>query len=339
MTEIVIYTDFDGTLTQKPGRISVLEDFYQSLLQGYQIGFKQPYKETPMINADALQEAFTQQFGRYVNQTDDSLMSPETVLSLQTILQKDLARVNIVTKNRVEYIKAVFRYQGFSNDEITKLNIMDSGDKYSAVKENLKEIGKKVIVCVFDDDLEDYKAMVKAVEESEFRHNLVGYHHRPKEFMWGKYLAQIQEFHSLESLQNSKFMQAPSAKRIVTFALAGLAVALFTSLLFSIIGIELGAFDIISFASFSLAGSGVLGAASGIDFGKRTQISSQEEGRGGLTTSHSKINSLGGFANRLKREPLPMDHYPAILSDSPKRTKRRMELTVEQEPHLNKHIL
>lgn len=38
-----------------------------------------------------------------------------------------------MTKNRTGYIKAIFKYQGFSDKEINKLIIFDSGSKFADI--------------------------------------------------------------------------------------------------------------------------------------------------------------------------------------------------------------
>lgn len=48
MPKVIIFTDFDGTVTGKSGNETVFTEFYQSLLQGYKKDVEQDYKNTPM---------------------------------------------------------------------------------------------------------------------------------------------------------------------------------------------------------------------------------------------------------------------------------------------------
>lgn len=206
MNKIIIYTDFDGTVTRRPGGDLVFTNFYQSLLQGYKENVKQDYKRTSMKTPCEIQSLFEAKFGQYDKSFDcsqvdvDLLMSPDAILFFHEILLNDDVTVNIVTKNRSEYINAVFKYHGFSNEEIRKLTILDSGNKFRDVNSQLKRQNRETVNCVYilDDSERDYQEMFRAVKTNHYD-EIRGYNKKPGEFEWIQYLRDIRAVTSLEA--------------------------------------------------------------------------------------------------------------------------------------------
>ncbi|HAZ7573633.1 haloacid dehalogenase-like hydrolase [Legionella sp. PATHC032] len=201
MPKVIIFTDFDGTVTGRSGNETVFTEFYQSLLQGYQKDVEQDYKSTPMKDPIEVKALFEAKFGEYNENFDHSqqdvafLMRPEAVAFFHEVLKNDDVIVNIVTKNRVEYIKAVFKYQGFSDEEISKLTTLESGYKFNDVNSRLNHQTEKANrVYILDDSPTDYAEMLRAVKGNGYNEEEIrGYSKDPGEFEWSQYLEDVRE--------------------------------------------------------------------------------------------------------------------------------------------------
>lgn len=201
MPKVIIFTDFDGTVTGRSGNETVFTEFYQSLLQGYKKDVEQDYKSTPMKDPIEVQALFEAKFGKYNENFDhdqqdvDFLMRPEAVAFFHEVLKNDDVTVNIVTKNRFEYIKAVFKYQGFSDEEIKKLTILESGYKFNDVNSRLNHQTEKANrVYILDDSPTDYAEMLRAVKGKGYNEEEIrGYSKDPGAFEWSQYLEDVRE--------------------------------------------------------------------------------------------------------------------------------------------------
>ncbi|HAT8177967.1 TPA: hypothetical protein JA361_00515 [Legionella pneumophila] len=201
MSKVIIFTDFDGTVTGRSGNETVFTEFYQSLLQGYKKDVEQDYKSTPMKDPIEVQSLFEAKFGKYDESFDHSqqdvelLMSPEAVAFFHEVLKNDDVTVNIVTKNRVEYIKAVFKYQGFSDEEIKKLTTLESGYKFHDVNSQLNHQTEKAnSVYILDDSAADYAEMLRAVKGKGYNEEEIhGYSKNPGKFEWLQYLKDVRK--------------------------------------------------------------------------------------------------------------------------------------------------
>ncbi|MGX6642379.1 Dot/Icm T4SS effector phosphotyrosine phosphatase Ceg4 [Legionella pneumophila] len=201
MPKVIIFTDFDGTVTGRSGNETVFTEFYQSLLQGYKKDVEQDYKNTPMKDPIEAQALFEAKYGKYNENFDhdqqdvDFLMSPEAVAFFHEVLKNDDVTVNIVTKNRAEYIKAVFKYQGFSDEEISKLTILESGYKFNDVNSRLNHPTERANrVYILDDSPTDYAEMLRAVKGKGYNEEEIrGYRKNPGEFEWSQYLEDVRE--------------------------------------------------------------------------------------------------------------------------------------------------
>ncbi|MBL7481526.1 hypothetical protein [Legionella bononiensis] len=202
MTKVVIYTDFDGTVTSREGNKAVFTPFYQSLLIGYEAGKVQDYKHTPMKSEADVQQLFQEKFGIYNDQFDfskpdaDMLMAPSAIQFFHGLLNNDEVSINIVTKNRAEYIKALFKYQGFSDMEINKLNILQSGNKFLDVNKDLQQRTKgnqqPSFLYILDDFSADYSAMITAAKINTYRDDQIkGFTNKPGTFDWETYLEEV----------------------------------------------------------------------------------------------------------------------------------------------------
>ncbi|KTD39066.1 Dot/Icm T4SS effector [Legionella moravica] len=202
MTKVVIYTDFDGTVTSRAGSKAVFTPFYQSLLVGYEEGKTQDYKRTPMKSVDAIQELFVTKFGEYTEQFDfnkpdaDMLMAPSAVQFFHELLANDQVSINIVTRNRSEYVNALFKYQGFSDSEINKLTFMESGFKFEDVDRDLKVRDlrgqRPSSLYILDDARSDFLAMRDAARLNSYTDEQTkAFNKEPGQFEWNLYLDDV----------------------------------------------------------------------------------------------------------------------------------------------------
>ncbi|WP_133137373.1 hypothetical protein [Legionella rowbothamii] len=199
MPKIIIFTDFDGTLSGREGGKTVFGLFYQSLLSGYVPGVQQDYRATPLKDSDAVQSLFETKFGPYKKDFNydqpetDLLLSREAVEFLHNMLSNDDVSVQIITKNRKDYIRALLTYQGFNPDELNKLGIFDSVRKDMAVQGFLsKQTETLSAVYVLDDSLEDYNYMLRAVTSFGLAdHQIQKYHKKSGCFEWSAYQQDI----------------------------------------------------------------------------------------------------------------------------------------------------
>lgn len=209
MTNILIYTDFDGTVTNRAGGNTVFTPFYQSLLVGYQ-GVIQNYRTAAMENSEKVQSLFETKFGKYDenfnhSQCDaDLLMSSDAVAFFHEALNNDNVTVYIVTKNRFEYIEELFKYHGFSQNEIEKLKIMDSGNKFIDVNSALQcQKDEASHLYILDDSADDYNEMMRAAHANNYQENQIyGDNKTPGTFEWSRYLKEILAFCSTNNANN-----------------------------------------------------------------------------------------------------------------------------------------
>lgn len=195
MTKVLIYTDFDGTVTGRAGGNLVFTPFYKSLLTkpGH-------YKMTPMKEPQECQALFVKEFGEYkdafsVNKNDtDRLMSQDAVAFFHYALNNKEIKVKILTRNRHEYIKAMFAYQGFTEDEIANIEIDDYNVKSEGVATDIWQYEKnKAHLYVMDDDQDDYESMKRQVSSWD-KDKIHGGNEAVGQFKWNQYLEEVKGY-------------------------------------------------------------------------------------------------------------------------------------------------
>ena len=192
MSKILICCDFDGTLTHRVGSKTEISPFYQSLFDIQQDKFM-------LKPSEEVQTLFVEKFGEYTPEFNykgikdsDILMSSQAVTFLKELLKSEQVAINIITKNRKEYVEALLTYQGFTKEDIAKITIKDSGDKYKDVKERIKEmkpIQGLIFAYVFDDNKDDMCKMYNALYGKHFE--IKTYSKSPRQFKWLEYLKEI----------------------------------------------------------------------------------------------------------------------------------------------------
>ncbi len=205
MTKILIFTDFDGTMTGREGSKTVFGEFYQSLMVGYSVGVRQDYKWTALKSPEEIQKLFEEKFGKYgsdfnyAQEDADLLMSADAVAFFKQAINNPAITVKIITRNRQDYIQALLKYQGFSPEEISKIIIEDKKLKNIAVIESLSAeenmASKPTHIYVLDDSPADYGAMVSIAEAQEYGYRpeqIKKYNQGPGQFQWAQYQQDIQ---------------------------------------------------------------------------------------------------------------------------------------------------
>lgn len=157
------YLDFDGTLTGREGSACVSSDFYQDLQLDPRADYSYACFRGNMV--DLIKT------GLALPENKTMRMSEGALSFLKTMLTQG-ADINIVSRNRKEYIKAVLLAEGMEAELIQKITICDANDllltgKYQAVvdlEKSKKAPAGVVIIC--DDNSMDCKAMTKAVKDN-----------------------------------------------------------------------------------------------------------------------------------------------------------------------------
>ncbi|HAT7073386.1 TPA: hypothetical protein JAN90_11580 [Legionella pneumophila] len=357
MPKVIIFTDFDGTVTGRSGNETVFTEFYQSLLQGYKKDVEQDYKNTPMKDPIEAQALFEAKYGKYNENFDhdqqdvDFLMRPEAVAFFHEVLKNDDVTVNIVTKNRVEYIKAVFKYQGFSDEEISKLTTLESGYKFNDVNSRLNHQTEKANqVYILDDSPTDHAEMLRAVKGKGYNEEEIrGYCKNPGEFEWSQYLEDVREIfppkenspeevrlpyeqednlslheQTANVLSNHPVPSSDFRTLKIMGAFAGigfgfgfaLGVILVATGVFAPSGV--GLLGALTLGAISGTGAAALSSAIGFAVAKGTEITpepvSEEPVPAVKQSSHEAMRGLGGSQLLSTNNIHPVVHFPSVLS-------------------------
>jgi hypothetical protein len=224
--QVLVFSDFDGTITGRAGKRLVFSSFYQSLLIGYKEGeINWNYKDSPILPESQLLTQFTKKFGPYDTNFDyskedsDILISKSAVKFFHQVLKNSRVKITVITKNRIEYTNTLFKYQGFNEEEIQNLHIVDKYmySKGFEVGMQLADLPEKASwVYVLDDDEDDFTSMCEGVGNSGYIEKQIRkYNLNPGTFDWGTYLVDIEYLTSLQErsddLQIESSVSSPSS--------------------------------------------------------------------------------------------------------------------------------
>jgi len=185
--KLIVFTDFDGTLTGLPGRSLMTHQFYEYVSD-------KCINEAGIRNEEKIQKAFAKL--KTESPQSPIFMSKDAVEFLHGMLARPNVKVNIISRNVRWYIEAVLKYQGFTPDEMGRLTIMGpSPHKGKAVellcKKQLEDSTQAVYVL--DDDPRDRTAMEDAVRSARpSLEEVYVPNQKAGEFQWGLYLRTIQ---------------------------------------------------------------------------------------------------------------------------------------------------
>lgn len=181
---IILCLDFDGTLTNVPGREMVNSEFYKSL----QVDPGNPY--TTAIFKSNLQEIFDRHFSD-PNSSKDPLISESALRFLKEALKHREIQINIISRNRGDFIKAVMRHQGLTEEQISSIQFHIMKDKQKVISE-MSLVRKMVLIC--DDSQEDHDSMrYGAVRyDADKPDAVISFRHEPGEFNWDEITKEMQ---------------------------------------------------------------------------------------------------------------------------------------------------
>lgn len=199
VTNVVICSDFDGTATGIAGGELVHTERYRTLLTdpSERRRYNDPSNSIRSDVQRVLLERFgpyTEPFACYQRPDSDMLISKEAVAFYHVALASPNSDLIIVTKNRDDYVKALFEYHGFTPEEMGKLKIRSqhtsekAGTLISATDGTDKkpiEVGPGTRVYVFDDNEHDYRSMLGAFQLTGA--TIQGHRAEPGTFEWAKY--------------------------------------------------------------------------------------------------------------------------------------------------------
>jgi hypothetical protein len=220
---ILICSDFDGTATLAAGGNLVHTEHYRSLFQNYDPRwFSEPvpegmtrkammpeYNNSEIKIKDDVQQILEARFGKYLDPVDacyakehsDMLMTKDAIAFYRAALESDDSQIIIVTKNREDYIKALFKYHGFTDDDMKKITIKPQDKPTKAetlVAATHGTDGSRPIpvtegtrVYVFDDSRVDYESMLSAFQSTGA--TIQGQHADPGKFQWEQYTADVKK--------------------------------------------------------------------------------------------------------------------------------------------------
>ncbi len=179
---IIAYLDFDGTLTSLPGSSLVFSDFYKALQenpnQDYNLAKFKPNLVGLLKNA-AMDKSMPKEAG----------LAPGVLEFIESTLSQS-GDINIISRNRKEYIQAVLELAGLSQEKLAKLTIKGvkelTNDKGTTVTLLKGEKPKAIKTIICDDDANDYKLMVNAVKDASGRTQIIGYNEKPGLFNWAE---------------------------------------------------------------------------------------------------------------------------------------------------------
>lgn len=163
---ILIFCDFDGTLTGLAGNVLVDTDFYNNLLitPGNYIG---PLHPLPYLLAHMRKE---------LTGDDPRRMTKSAVWFLKNCLQlNNPIKLVIISKNQKAYIEALLHYEGFNQDEIECMDILDVHDlqlfgKKGAAQRILEQHRSRAQIIDYVHIYDDYREDLQAMYEGALMH-------------------------------------------------------------------------------------------------------------------------------------------------------------------------
>ncbi|MCA0402665.1 MAG: hypothetical protein LCH30_02595 [Proteobacteria bacterium] len=196
--DIFVFSDFDGTMTDLEGFSATKLDFYKSL--------KRKFGEADHLWVERMVESFKTEFGEFSEkaykkgENSKLLINRDALATFKLLIQKEEVKIFIITRNVKCYVEALLQYQGFTNEELAKITIIASGDKYQTVKVQLEKPQTKPSKSfIFEDNQNDANAMKKAV--SELSIDVEVHVKKPGNFEWDSYLKNIEQ--ALKPSQNN----------------------------------------------------------------------------------------------------------------------------------------
>ncbi len=185
---IEILTDFDGTMTEVPGSRLVFARFYQSLLLDPRAGYKSQLLPREII-LKIMKHVFIEQ-AIDTEKRDPRRLSEAALRFLNYAANHEQIGICIISKNQVDYIKALLSFEGLTDEQIDRITIIAPAEKYSVACLYLKSKSPQQ-VYIYDDVIEDAKAMQMAASQCCQDVHLVN--NEPGQFNWDAELETIKK--------------------------------------------------------------------------------------------------------------------------------------------------
>ncbi len=204
---IRLYLDFDGTLTGLDGQHTIgATQFYRSLLkdpsklQDYDKLSTEFHKEEVLV---ALMKHHFDSYNPSQNPIERKMRMQNSAFAfVKTMLEKHpKVQINIISRNREEYIRAMFLYMGLKPEDLANIHIYGVNKlldvehskraTVSQLEERYKGQPKAKLGACFDDDETDSKGMADALTASSHFENVLYLNNPVGGFNWKAAEAQI----------------------------------------------------------------------------------------------------------------------------------------------------
>lgn len=199
---IILYLDFDGTLTHTPGNQLVYTPLYQALV------FPNKYPHF-IATTDRALEHIVHRMERTSREDEDTFAMTEEAIDffrgILTLKRNGHAiDINIISRNCKTYIQAVLLHGGVLMNELPNINIYDVNNGGGRKDIAVFQIGKTsgaTHVLISDDDEGDCNKMTNAVM-SLYGNAVVidSVNKKPGDFDWKQQLNRLQNIFGFNSL-------------------------------------------------------------------------------------------------------------------------------------------
>ncbi|HSW69131.1 MAG TPA: hypothetical protein VLI69_03080 [Gammaproteobacteria bacterium] len=178
MPKVVIFAGFNGTVISTLKTQLTPAPFYLSV-----------------CNAENPQAVFEKSFGKYNESFDyskdiiNTLMRPDTVKFFHAMLADPDVKINIISKTKKKYIKALFLYQGFTEAEIKRLSFSKPEKNAESIQKLVTTDTKRVVIL--DTNADNRQTMQQSVSEKKPGVEIIAPAEKAGEFKWSEYQAAL----------------------------------------------------------------------------------------------------------------------------------------------------
>jgi len=187
--EVIVCTNFAGTITQLPSEKLLENPFYQSLYIGNDCRSGDLEPNTVKL--------LKKKFGDppdYNIQDSGLLMRKDAIQFFQEALSEKTVQIHIITDIPVKYVQALFEFHHFDREEISRLKIhspTEEKNKGAIVSEVLKNPqAKNPTLFILDNNEDDFKLMTVAAQGAK-KSNPPNCHFHNINFQWNDYLKKM----------------------------------------------------------------------------------------------------------------------------------------------------
>ncbi len=199
--QLIVCSDFDGTMTRCKGERRVNSDFAKTLFnQGPSL-----FEPVPIKGDEELQRLLNAHFGPYTDKFDwwkpdtELLIDPQALSFLGEFLLNEGVKLFIITRSDPQYVKALLRYQGFT--AFDKIQILTTQNKQECVKQHLPHNDGQHHVMIIEDHTRECQAMITAAEGNGYsREYMTVYCFSEGTHQWSEYQTAVYSILSGQSV-------------------------------------------------------------------------------------------------------------------------------------------